>query len=77
MALTFNSTNQVSVAGLDLAPTKIMSAPPRRAGLSISPEQTMSRRANLLASLTFLALGLGFLAVTSLFIAALISLALS
>jgi hypothetical protein len=55
----------------------IMPAAAHMAGLSISPEQGKPRRADRGALLALLALGIGFLAATILFAAALISLALS
>jgi hypothetical protein len=77
MSLTFNSFRQVASAGLRSGPTMIMPAAAHMAGLSISPEQGKPRRADRGALLALLALGIGFLAATILFAAALISLALS
>ncbi|MBM3592297.1 MAG: hypothetical protein FJX32_06455 [Alphaproteobacteria bacterium] len=76
MSLTLNSARQLLSAGVLPGPTKRLSAGPHQAGLSISPEGK-TRRADRSALLALVALGMGFLFATTLFAAALISLALS
>lgn len=74
MLLTCNSSRQGTSACLRPGPTVVVSAKRDMAGLSISPEQSKPRRADRIALVTLLTLGLGFLAAASLFAAALISL---
>ena len=76
MSLTFNSAGQVSFAGLPPGPIGRLPAEPHQAGLPISPEDKL-RRADPSALIALVALGTGFLFATTLFAAALISLALS
>jgi hypothetical protein len=76
MSLTLNSARQPLSTGFLPGPTRRLSAAPHQAGLSISPEGK-PRRSDRSAMLVLVALGMGFLFATTLFAAALISLALS
>ncbi|MCA3360261.1 MAG: hypothetical protein ING02_19935 [Roseomonas sp.] len=76
MSLTLNSARRPLSTGFLPGPARRQAAGPHQAGLSISPEGKPQRadRSDLLA---LVALGMGFLFATTLFAAALISLALS
>ncbi|MFM7610205.1 MAG: hypothetical protein ACKO9A_15235 [Alphaproteobacteria bacterium] len=76
MSLTFNSARRPLSVGISSGQTGRLSAVSHLAGLSISPEGK-TRRADRSALLALVALGMGFLFATTLFAAALISLALS
>jgi hypothetical protein len=76
MSLTLNSARQPLSAGVLPGRTRRLSAGSHQAGLSISPEGK-PRRTDRSALLALVALGMGFLLATTLFAAALISLALS
>ncbi|MCA3351841.1 MAG: hypothetical protein INF97_14710 [Roseomonas sp.] len=76
MSLTLNSARQPLSAGFLPGPVRRQAAGPHQAGLSISPEGK-PRRTDRSALLALVALGMGFLLATTLFAAALISLALS
>jgi hypothetical protein len=76
MSLTFNSARQFRISARELGPKRAKPGGLHLPGLSISPEQGKQYRADRSALLALVALGMGFLAATSFFVAALISLTL-
>ncbi|MCA3278073.1 MAG: hypothetical protein ING10_02270 [Roseomonas sp.] len=77
MSFAFNPPNRYTVAGGRSQATGTGAATHRQDGLSISPEGAMSYRGNLLTTFILSLLGLGFLVVSSLFIATLVTIMLA
>ena len=78
MSILFNRIEEMVPSGYGTHPKdrSVASVPPR-AGLPISPQRLRSSRAELVARLTLLLIGLGFFAATTLFIVALITVILA
>lgn len=78
MSFTFNPTQGMLASGLGAREANNMAeSAPYRGGLNISPQTTTSRRADFLTGLSLLLLWLGFFAATTLFVMALITVALA
>lgn len=77
MFITFNSTDAMRQSGRGLRSGTACDQPRRKDGLLISPENSRPARNQVPARLTLFLLGLGLVAATVVFVAALIATALA
>ena len=77
MSVTFNSTDAVSRSGFAVGAEKALGPLSCGDGLLISPETSSPAESQFLASVTLFLIGLGLVAATIVFVAALIATALA
>jgi hypothetical protein len=77
MSVTFNSADAMRQPGCTVGSDAARDKQPSKDGLLISPESSRPARSQVLARLTLFLLGLGLVAATIVFVAALIAIALA
>ena len=77
MSVTFNSADAMRQQGCAVGSDAARDKQPSKDGLLISPESSRPARSQVLARLTLFLLGLGLVAATIVFVAALIAIALA
>ena len=77
MSVTFNSADAMRQQGCAVGSDAARDKQPSKDGLLISPENSRPARSQVLARLTLFLLGLGLVAATIVFVAALVATALA